>query len=127
MTKTLDPLTLRQFTGSEHWYRHWCVRQVLFTDGVKYVADEAGAYWLIDEIALTIRHEANLAAESFQHWTLSVADDHTATIVCTDGNSQELFRKALEFTDFPLPRIEFYACENELGPRHFTLMLPSEY
>jgi hypothetical protein len=46
---------LRQFTGSEHWYRHGLNRAVLYTDGAKYVADQGGAYWLIDEIALAQR------------------------------------------------------------------------
>jgi hypothetical protein len=49
--KTLTKSDLAQFTGSEQWYRHGLVRKVLFTDGAKYVADTAGAYWLIDEIA----------------------------------------------------------------------------
>ena len=44
----LSPAALAQFTGSEHWYRHGLVREILFTDGAKYVADQGGAYWLID-------------------------------------------------------------------------------
>jgi hypothetical protein len=32
---------LSQFTGSEHWYRHGLARDILFTDGAKYVADQA--------------------------------------------------------------------------------------
>ena len=127
MTKTLTPLDLRQFTGSESFYRHWCNRAFIYTEGVHYVAEQGGAYWLIDEIALTIRHEPQVARERFQHWTLTVAEDHTATLDCDDGNRREVFRKALTFTDFPLARIEFFACENEFGPGHFTLMLPSEY
>jgi len=39
MTKTLNKSDLRQFTGSENWYRHGINRAVLFTDGAKYVAD----------------------------------------------------------------------------------------
>ncbi len=46
-TPTLTQADLRQFTGSEHWYRHGLNRKVLFTDGAKYVADTAGAYWLL--------------------------------------------------------------------------------
>ena len=49
--KTLNKSDLAQFTGSEQWYRHGLVRSILFTDGAKYVADKAGAYWLLDEIA----------------------------------------------------------------------------
>ena len=53
----LDPAVLAQFTGSEHWYRHGLVRDILFTDGAKYVADQGGAYWLLDEIAIAQRFE----------------------------------------------------------------------
>jgi hypothetical protein len=35
---------LSHFTGTEHHYRlnRWC----FITDGAKYLADEAGTYWL---------------------------------------------------------------------------------
>jgi hypothetical protein len=49
-TTSLTEADLRQFTGSECWHRHGLVRDILFTDGAKYLADEAGAYWLLDEI-----------------------------------------------------------------------------
>jgi hypothetical protein len=39
---------------------------VLFTDGAKYVADHGGAYWLLDEIAITRRYDRKVAAEPFQ-------------------------------------------------------------
>ena len=54
MTTKLTQSDLDQFTGSENWYRHGINRKVLFTDGAKYVADQAGAYWLIDEIAFAL-------------------------------------------------------------------------
>jgi hypothetical protein len=73
MTKHLSPVELRQFTGSEHWYRHGLVRTVVFTDGAKYVADHAGAYWLLDTIALSQRFEKRVAAAAFQVWTLTVS------------------------------------------------------
>jgi len=40
MTKTakLSDADLNLFTGSENWYRHGINRDVLFTDGAKYVA-----------------------------------------------------------------------------------------
>ena len=75
--KKLDPAVLAQFTGSEHWYRHGLVREILFTDGAKYVADPGGAYWLIDEIAIAQRFEKRVAAEEFQVWKLTVNPDRT--------------------------------------------------
>jgi len=66
--KSLDQNILSQFTGSEHWYRHGLVRSITFTDGAKYVADSAGAYWLLDEIALAQRFVKAVADEDFQVW-----------------------------------------------------------
>ena len=120
MTKTLDKADLRQFTGSEHWYRHGLVRDVLFTDGAKHVADAGGAYWLLDEIALAQRYDKRVAGEEFQLWKLTVKADRTATLTCNDGNDNIVFTKQIEFTDFPLDEISLYYTDK-------TIMLPSEY
>ena len=66
----LSPEVMRQFTGSEHWYRGALNRKVVFTDGAKHVADHGGAYWLLDEIALIQPTTKRVAAEAFQVWTL---------------------------------------------------------
>ena len=59
-----------------------------------------GAYWLLDEIALTQLVEPQVAAEGFQVWKLAVNPDSTATLTCEDGNQQPVFSKAIEYTDF---------------------------
>ena len=120
MTKTFDPTILRQFTGTEQWYRHPLVRQVLFTDGAKYIADNAGAYWLLDEIAFAQKGEPAVAAESFQFWKLRVMPNQTATLVCDDGNGRVVFSKAIDYTDFPAEGVELYFTDN-------VILLPSEY
>ena len=117
---TLTAADLAQFTGSEHWYRHGINRDVLFTDGAKYVADQGGAYWLLDEIAIIQPYDARVAAEEFQVWTLKVRDDRTATLTCDDGNGTIVFSKEIEFTDFPLPEITLWFANN-------TIYLPSEH
>lgn len=120
---TDDVLTandLRQFTGTEQWYRHGLVRHVLFTDGAKYLADRAGAYWLLDEIAFAQRGNNAVATEPFQLWTLQVNADQTATLTCEDGNGRAVFTKRLDYTDFPLPTIRLYFTDN-------VILLPSEY
>ncbi len=69
MTHTsLTKQELRQFTGSETWYRHGLVRSVLYTEGAKYLAEKGGAYWLLDEIAPAQKTCPALAAEAFQLW-----------------------------------------------------------
>jgi hypothetical protein len=102
MTKTLNTPDLAQFIGSENWYRHAINRAVGFTDGAKFVADQAGAYWLLDEIAIIQAHNARVAAEAFQVWKLAVNADQTGVLTCDDGNGRVIFRKQIEYTDFPL-------------------------
>ena len=116
--KTLTTSDLRQFTGSETWYRHWFNRRITFTDGVKYVADHGGAYWLIDEIVFG-QDVSAVKAEEFQVWKLTV-ENRSATLTCEDGNFNVVFTKKIDFTDFPLAEITIWFTDN-------VLLLPSEY
>lgn len=109
---------LHLFTGSEHWHRHGLNRSVVFTDGAKYVADKAGAYWLLDEIALAQRVAA-VKAEPFQVWTLDVHGTR-ALLACDDGNGTGIYAKRIAFTDFPAPGITLWFTDN-------TILLPGEY
>jgi hypothetical protein len=120
MEKTLTPADLRQFIGSETWYRHGLVRPILYTEGAQYVAEQGGAYWLLDEIALAQKASPEVAGKPFQLWTLAVHEDRTALLTCEDGNCNPVFRKQIEYTDFPLDSIQLYFTNN-------TILLPSEY
>jgi len=114
---------LQQFTGSENWYRYSrssLLRHLTYTDGVRYVAMNAGAYWLIDEIMLPQVYEPLVKEEIFQVWTLIVdLTTSTGILTCEDGNSNILIEKSIPYTDFPLEKITFYFCNN-------VLHLPSE-
>ncbi|WP_420133541.1 DUF6876 family protein [Rhodopseudomonas sp.] len=115
-TKLTD---LHQFTGTTQWYRHPLNRNVLFTDGAKYVADHAGAYWLLDEIALAQISHLPVRAEAFQVWKLDVQDG-SGTLTCTDGNDGLVYTKDIPFTDFP-------ACGVALWFTDGVILLPTEY
>jgi hypothetical protein len=119
-TPTLTKADLRQFTGSEHWYRHALNGKVFFTDGAQYVAATAGAYWLLDEIALIQPCDKRVAAAAFQVWTLTVCPDQTATLTCDDGNGNSVYTKKIAYTDFPLDEITLYFTNN-------VIYLPSEH
>ena len=122
MTQTakLTAADLNQFTGSENWYRHGINRNVLFTDGAKFLADQGGAYWLLDEIAIIQSHDARVAAEEFQVWKLVVRPDRTAVLTCEDGNDNIVFTKQIDYTDFPLDEITLWFANN-------VIYLPSEH
>ena len=110
---------LAHFTGSETWYRHGLVPKVTFTDGAKYVADQAGAYWLLDEIALAQQFEPRIRAEALQVWTLKVIGT-AGELTVEDGNGRVVRSKTIPFTDFPEPGITLWFTDS-------VILLPSEY
>ena len=110
---------LRYFTGSETFYRNPLFPLYLYTEGIKHLAEEAGAYWLLDHI-FAHQNSALLKEQRFQTWKLWVTEDHKAQITVTDGNDRELEFFRIEFTDFPLKSITLWLVDQ-------TLLLPSEY
>ena len=110
---------LRQFTGSEVVYKHPLFPRFIYTEGVKYLAGEAGAYWLLEYI---FSHQVNdsIKAQSFQVWKLRVSPKQNAVIRVEDGNDHEVASFNLNFTDFPLEEITLWLVGN-------TLLLPGEY
>jgi hypothetical protein len=116
MTKTLNKSELAQFTGSESWYRHGINRKVLSTDGAKFVADQAGDYWLIDEIAIIQAHDKRVAAEEFQVWKLAVNADQTGVLTCDDGNDHVIFSKQIaSYWSAGAVRAPNYLCHTRLA------------
>jgi hypothetical protein len=117
--QTLTQADLDGFYGSDNYYRHGLTGYV-YTDGIKYLAEVGGAYWLIDEVMLENRFRAEVRAEEFQVWKLvRDAEGHSAWLVMEDGNDNAIRRKRIEFTDFPLPEVTLFF-ENS------TLFLPRE-
>ena len=122
MSKILDSHTLEQalaqFHGTTNYYLHW-TRKYRYTDGVHYLAENAGAYWLIDAV---VSHQttASVRVETFQHWLLQSEPDESWTLSATDGNEKLIAKQVIEYSDFPLESIELYLTDR-------CLMLLSEY
>lgn len=112
---------LRQFTGTEHYYKY--MFDIVLTDGTKYLADRAGAYWLMDVVA-SWQTAKKVACEHFQLWKLDVKEDKKATVLADDGNGNEIARQKIPYTDFPLRSQRLYLVNDG---RYRVLMLPSEY
>ena len=111
---------LAQFCGTENWWKHWTGR-ITFTDGVKFLAEKAGAFWLIDLVAS--HQTARLQKEEFQVWILTVSRNRTPMAVATcqtDTDEPLLVRQEIDYTDFPLPSIKLWLVGG-------VLMLPNEY
>ena len=117
---TLTVADLAQFTGGDTIYRHR-LTGLKYSEGVQYLAEKAGAYWLLDKIAILTRHEPLLKVErdDFAVWKLKVKGTK-AILECSDGNDADLWHELIDFTDFPLETITIWR-EGD------TFLLPSEH
>ena len=143
MKRNLHPesLTLSDFTGSESFYPFTITNSVL-TEGTKYVAEELGAYWLMEKIDLTVRElvKSKKLFSSELGWfgsggievaNLKPANSNGAKLTIEDGNYNVLVEDHIEFTDLDFDRIDKYnppeltiwVSPNGQG---LTLYLPSE-
>lgn len=111
---------LQNFTGTEHWYRHSLNRNMLYTDGVQYFAEKAGAYWLLDIIATELHRLQQV------HGFLTVTAeslDSKATLQAhteVDGVEQIVWSRKIDYTDLPAGAWKFFYTDD-------VLLLPSEY
>lgn len=110
---------LKQFTGSETFYRH-PLSGCVYTEGVQYLAEAGSAYWLLDAILCPQPFHPALRSAEFQVWTLILREDGSATLICTDGNDERLYIHPVLWTDFPLTTVTLWFANR-------TLYLPSEH
>jgi hypothetical protein len=117
---------LNQFTGTEQYHRFSpFFKNHVITDGVKYLAEQAGAYWLLDAIASY--HRTCMKDEmlrDMQFWTLTVKGNK-ATLICERDTDNVAVKQRIPFTDFPLESIKLYCapCDDT----NFVILLPSEH
>jgi hypothetical protein len=89
------------------------------TDGCNYLRENAACYWLFDIILIQQGTEL-MQFEPFQRWQLKKQADGTWVVTATDGNTINLYKQRIQFTDFPLDEITIYVDEG-------VALLPSEY
>ncbi len=112
------------FIGTSQYYRHNSIGfRFNYTDGVKYLAENANCYWLLDIVASIQKLpkvKKHRLEDDFQSVKLTVNLDNSARFVLDDGNGNVLYTQNIPYTDFPLEKITLYFI-NEV------LMLTSEY
>lgn len=118
MQKTEDQelKDLGQFIGTQNYYNVFGVK---VTDGVKYVMDN-GYAWLVTDSIAVIRCKPKVKREPFIVVELKVnLEEHTAKMIITDGNDNELYSQEYTFTDAKRD-LKLYCCDG-------VMMVPSEY
>jgi hypothetical protein len=104
--------------GSENFYCHR-PSLILYTDGVKDIAEACQAYWLID---LIISHQCKKAVnlERFQVWELKREKADKFFVKATDGNNNPVASQKIPFSDFPYDLATIWLVDG-------CIMLPTEY
>ena len=96
-----------------------CIRDsCIYTDGIKYLAEHAECYWLLDFIFSNQMLKA-IKAEEFQVWTLK-KEGSKATITVGDGNDNIVKTFKIPYTSFPLEEYTIWMIQGRL-------ILKSEY
>lgn len=105
------------FIGSAVFQKH-ALFPLTYTEGIHYLAERAGAFWLIDLVgSWQFKHKH----VPFQLWRLEVDEKHRAVATMReDSGEPELARQEIPYADFPLSEFEFYVVDG-------VMMLKNEY
>lgn len=128
MALTMEELQgeLNGFIGTLEYHRRFTGGN--YTDGVKHLADKAGAYWLIDAV-FSYQVEPKIRAVPFQVWTLKVLrselgkskNEPMAVLEMKEDTDQPIkVSQKIPYTDFPQGEVKLWLIDG-------VLLLPSEY
>lgn len=123
---------LSQFSGDLERWQSGINRSVIYTPGVKYLAEKGEAQWLIDAIASYLVPDVLEPAGKkdprilgLHFWKLEVAEDKSAVLYAeADLNVKPFVTQAIPYTDFLFPEIAIWA---GFDGRYWVLYLPSEH
>lgn len=121
---------MANYYGTEAYHRT-IIPTVVATDGMMYLAKEAKAYWLLDLVASWFL-KARTKSFPFQVWRLKLNEEGSGCQVSawsdTPDKSEHILHQDIEYTDFPIPELEWYVTKGCVGDQPaFVIMLKSEY
>jgi hypothetical protein len=118
---------LANFYGTEQYHKFSMLfSKHLITDGVKYLANTAECYWLLDIICSYHRkcmNDPKRMLQDFQVWTLTVKDGK-GKVICERDTGDVAIKQIIESTNFPLSEIKLYVMPR--GDGSYIILLPSE-
>lgn len=139
-SKDLEAVMARYSGGSEERFRHALNRRFSYSAGMRDVAETAGAWWLIDDVALLL---APVYAKAWQqgragigivklHVEESSPGRRSATLSLSleDDKPDEAVQR-IAVTDFPPGKWHFYlgtdSVSDDENDTVTTLIVPAEY
>jgi hypothetical protein len=104
---------------------------LVYTEGAKFLADRASAYWLLDAIASYQRDRritGHRLLRDLQFWTLTVTDGSAVLTCIADAGLPPAITQEIPFTDFPLSEARIWVERGSVDgvTECLVAMLPSE-
>lgn len=100
------------------------------TDGVKFLADNAGSYWLMDIIWSCLpKCMKDEMLKEMQFWTLEVTGT-SGVVTCRRDRGNVAFKQEIPYTDFPLDKIDIWVAPAGCNSKQqlvYAAYLPSEH
>lgn len=137
MQSKISPQDLKsvmaQYTGgSEQRYRHSLMRNFIYSEGLRAVAEAAGAYWLIDilatEVGPLVLNCFKRGGYSFGSVRLLVRDGRAQLGLSLEDGEPLAWSREVDFTDFPEGEWDIFIGVDELGDGYVaTGFIPPEY
>lgn len=109
---------MQQCTGTTRYHK-LTLTPLLATDGIKMMAEKAGAFWLIDAIG-SYQFKSRIKSLAIQFWTLEVKNNKAVLYCVQDCGKPKLVKQEIKYTDFPEGSWNFYVQQG-------IIMLPEEY
>lgn len=107
---------LTQFTGTDGYHKFNLFTRLVATDGVIYLAEAAGCFWLLDILA-SVQSMPEIRKQDMQVLKFDLA---TKLVRIENGNKKVLYTQQIDATDFPLDEIEIWV-------QNGVVYLPSEH
>jgi len=115
---------LANFNGTENYFKipfsSW-----VYTDGIQSLIQKCKCHWLISDMGIELdlnpRLKAKIKDINFLILRIEVSEDNTALLTLReDSNEPTIWKKKLDYTNFPLRDYEFYLIDK-------VMLLKGEY
>ena len=107
------------FVGTVDYFKHPFYKDFTYTEGVKSMASQYGAYWLIDLI-FSHQYKKEVRQENFQIWETKSESKKAVVEMRTDTGEPAIVSQGISPTDFPEGCLKLYLIDG-------VLLLSSEY
>jgi hypothetical protein len=135
----LNQVMQQYLGGSDQRYRHQFNPRFIYTEGVRDMAQTAGAYWLLDIVGLKmaplyaqawLKEEASIGIIKLVVHAPGTKEGVAATVsLSLQDGAPPAFVENIAYTDFPEGEWMFFMGTDEVGPEQYvsTMYLPQEH